>query len=162
MACKRHDDMAETVERRVIPSADSQSVRGLLADLAKAEALTDMDADLRGAAELVLAEVLNNIVEHAYATEPGKIEVTLRRIGGCLMCHVVDAGGPMPGGMLPTGVAAPPCGDDLPEGGFGWHLIRSLSRDMAYTREGGVNHLRFLLDADNGHDSGTSLPDWQR
>ena len=162
MAYNLHNDAIETVDRRVIVAADLQSVRGLLADLVEADALKTMDEDQRGVAELVLAEVLNNIVEHAYASSPGDIVVTLRRSGGSLLCHVVDAGCPMLGGMIPAG-NTPTFGDeDLPEGGFGWHLIRSLSRSMAYTREGGANHLRFLLDADNSADPGASLPNGQR
>jgi serine/threonine-protein kinase RsbW len=34
----------------------------------------------------------------------------------------------------------------LPEGGFGWFLIRTLSRDLDYRREGGRNLLSFRLD----------------
>jgi serine/threonine-protein kinase RsbW len=162
MACNPRSDGIEGVDQRVIFAADLQSVRGFLADLVKADALKAMDDDRRSIAELVLAEVLNNIVEHAYASSSGKIEVTLQRSGKNLLCHVVDSGCPMPGGILPSGIGPAFCDADLPEGGFGWHLIRSLSHSMAYTREGGTNHLRFLLDADNSGDPGASLPNGQR
>ena len=64
-----------------------------------------------------------------------------------LLCLISDTGLPMPEGQLPAGVLAP-LGDfaDLPEGGFGWHLIRSLSKDLSYRREGGRNLLSFRLD----------------
>jgi serine/threonine-protein kinase RsbW len=51
----------------------------------------------------------------------------------------------MPGGELPQGClpeAAPP---DFPEGGFGWHLIRSLTADLTYARSAGQNRLSFLI-----------------
>ena len=51
---------------------------------------------------------------------------------------------PSPGGEPPAGQAPDP--DDLPEGGFGWHLIRSLSKDLEYHREGDRNFLTFRLD----------------
>ena len=37
--------------------------------------------------------------------------------------------------------------DDLPEGGFGWHLIRSLARDLAYVRRQDLNTFSFRVDA---------------
>ena len=37
---------------------------------------------------------------------------------------------------------------DLPEGGFGWFLIRSLTRDLTYLREDGYNMLCFCVDVD--------------
>ena len=42
----------------------------------------------------------------------------------------------------------PPLGavEDLPEGGFGWHVIRTLSKDLHYRRENGRNQLSFRLD----------------
>jgi serine/threonine-protein kinase RsbW len=104
----------------------------------------------RDTAELVLAEVLNNIVEHAYARDGGLIEITLSRRPGELVCRVTDTGAPLPQGTLPEGRL--PAADlstlqlaDLPEGGFGWFLIRSLSHDLSYQRENGQNRLSFRL-----------------
>jgi serine/threonine-protein kinase RsbW len=37
--------------------------------------------------------------------------------------------------------------DDLPEGGFGWYLIRTLARDVRYDRNGVTNCLTFWLPA---------------
>ncbi|MDP1578473.1 MAG: ATP-binding protein, partial [Cypionkella sp.] len=77
----------------------------------------------------------------------GEIEISLQLRRNELLCMISDTGAPMPGGQLPAGVLAP-LGDfaDLPEGGFGWHLIRSLSKDLSYRREGGRNLLSFRLD----------------
>jgi serine/threonine-protein kinase RsbW len=105
----------------------------------------------RATAELVLAEVLNNVVEHAYAAEAGEIAVTLRLGPAGLRCTVVDSGRPMPQGLLPDAHAPEVTGpeaSDLPEGGFGWFLIRSLSQDLCYRREEGRNQLCFRLATD--------------
>ncbi|MFZ1470576.1 MAG: ATP-binding protein [Paracoccaceae bacterium] len=97
----------------------------------------------RGTAEIVLAEVLNNIVEHAYAAETGPIRLCLSLGDARLICRIEDEGAPMPGATPPAG--HPPDPVDLPEGGFGWHLIRSLSLDLGYERDGRTNRLYFTL-----------------
>ena len=104
--------------------------------------------DLRGTAEIVLAEVLNNIVEHAYADQAGDITLRLVRHDGGVHCTVSDTGAPMPGLCLPEG-RFQPLKDlaDLPEGGFGWFLIRSLTEGLAYQRSKGLNSLSFQLPA---------------
>lgn len=92
--------------------------------------------------------MLNNVAEHAYAGGPGQIEVTLALCRAGLSCTVVDAGLAMPGGALPLGVLVDTADlalADLPEGGFGWHLIRSLTSDLNYARDRGHNHLSFLI-----------------
>lgn len=109
--------------------------------------LRSLPEDGRGTAEIVLAEVLNNIVEHAYATHEGEIEVLLQLGQNELRCKISDSGLPMPGGQPPEGKLAPiGAFQDLPEGGFGWHLIRSLSKDLTYRCENGRNLLSFRLD----------------
>lgn len=99
-------------------------------------------------AELVLAEVLNNVVEHAYGEAGGRVEVSLQKGPGGVQCLITDEGRAMPGGELPEGrlPGGPEINlSDLPEGGFGWHLIRSLSTDLTYARVDGQNRLSFLL-----------------
>ena len=36
--------------------------------------------------------------------------------------------------------------EDLPEGGFGWFLIRQLAWDVRYVREGRTNRLFLAID----------------
>jgi serine/threonine-protein kinase RsbW len=100
------------------------------------------------ALHITLAEVLNNIVEHAYSgLPPGVICVDLRLLADGLHCRVEDQGHPMPESGLPRGdlpavdVGVP----DLPEGGFGWRIIRSLATDLTHVRTGGTNRLAFRL-----------------
>ncbi|MFO1176093.1 MAG: ATP-binding protein [Paracoccaceae bacterium] len=103
-------------------------------------------AEDAGALELTLAEVLNNIVEHAYAGQPGgPISLTIWREPARLGCLVEDRGQAMPGLAPPDPPLAAIAGQagDLPEGGWGWALIRAMTEDLAYDRRQGVNRLRF-------------------
>lgn len=104
-----------------LPEAVSVALLGLMRNAA----LARFDADSRSTLELVLAEVLNNVVEHAYAHYPGSIEVMLwpgaDGIRGC----IVDSGLPMPNGQVPAG-DPPDLVGDLPEGGL-WLVLDSQS-----------------------------------
>ncbi|WP_217639282.1 ATP-binding protein [Salinihabitans flavidus] len=98
--------------------------------------------------EIVLAEVLNNVVEHALSGgADGQIDLRCRRAGSGLCFEIRDDGRAMPGGTLPEG-HLPPVGDrvaDLPEGGWGWGLVRRLAQDPSYHRADGRNHMRFRI-----------------
>jgi serine/threonine-protein kinase RsbW len=142
------DQTPLTEELHLVFLATPASIRENLGHLMQARPLSDLSDDSRGSAEVVLAEVLNNIAEHAYAEGQGPVSLSLVRGPGGIACLVVDQGAAMPGGTLP--VAPPPLApdlslEDLPEGGFGWHLIHSLTRDLAYRRTGGCNRLSFTL-----------------
>ncbi|WP_420328037.1 ATP-binding protein [Mameliella sp.] len=98
--------------------------------------------------ELVVAEVLNNIVEHAYEDRAGG-DILLRLVftPDRLSVESTDFGLPMPSGTPPSGAPADldvPV-EDLPEGGFGWFLIRSLSENLDYRHDGDSNRLRLSI-----------------
>lgn len=137
---------------RVVISSNPMAVREALCALFDRLMMGQVEEDTRDTAQLVLAEALNNIVEHAYAAAPGEIEVTLEVSATGLTCNIVDQGSPMPGGTLPAGhLPEARHGavllEDLPEGGFGWHLIRTLSQDLTYRRVGSENMLSFRVEA---------------
>ena len=127
-------------------ASDPLSVREGLRQSLSQDPLQGLSPDDRGTAEIVLAEVLNNIVEHAYARFPGTIRLRLSLGQGVLVCCVEDDGVAMPSGQAPSGTPTDPT--DLPEGGFGWHLIRTLSTDLVYERDGPMNRLHFSLPAE--------------
>ncbi|MEX3313837.1 ATP-binding protein [Sulfitobacter sp. PS-8MA] len=108
-----------------------------------------LEAEVASTVELVLAEVLNNIVEHAYPDPkaPGPIHVACRHAGDGLHFQLRDSGLPMPGGQAPLGMAQSVDTDaaDLPEGGFGWFLIRDLAEDLTYRRVAQENQLDLHL-----------------
>jgi serine/threonine-protein kinase RsbW len=98
--------------------------------------------------EVVLAEVMNNIAEHAYAwRRDGEMILGVRQTRDGVLVSVTDEGLPMPDAELPFGERLDPTVPlgDMPEGGFGWLIIRQLARDVAYVREGGVNQLSFRV-----------------
>ncbi len=98
--------------------------------------------------ELVLAEVLNNVFEHAYRDRPdGWIELHVRVAPSAIEMHLIDEGHAMPNLRLPTGTLPDPAVslDQLPEGGFGWHLIRSLTDRLSYRRVVAENRLEMTL-----------------
>ncbi|WP_417742749.1 ATP-binding protein [Salipiger sp.] len=98
-------------------------------------------------AELLLAEALNNVVEHAYADQAaGRIHLQILADGRTALLRLCDTGAGMPCGVPPDGrprVSVDP--DDLPEGGYGWHLIHQLADTVRYDRRGGRNRLELRL-----------------
>jgi len=64
----------------------------------------------------------------------------------------VDQGNPLPDEKLPAGAQVDVSGpvNTLPEGGFGWFLIRTLSDRLEYRRVASENHLSiwFSLSSD--------------
>lgn len=92
--------------------------------------------------EIVLAEVLNNIVEHGYqASNLGSILVSVLCNDDMISLETRDYGVPMPGLTPPDPEqeALPMAVEDLPEGGFGWFFIRTLSSHMECRRSGKQN-----------------------
>ena len=127
--------------------AEPEAVRAALGHILRDVTPLGLSADVTGTLELILAEVLNNVVEHAYQWQGGSITLRLGASDAALWCEVCDTGAVMPGGHLPVGAPAViDCRvDDLPEGGFGWFLIRALSLDLMYQRDGDTNRLSFSL-----------------
>ncbi len=131
---------------QILMTSDPHSVRDGLRHALETAPLARLSSEDRSTAEIVLAEVLNNVVEHAYALHPGEIRLCLSVDGGQLHCVIEDEGRPMPGGQPPAGIL--PEAETLPEGGFGWHLIRTLSAGLDYRRDGQTNRLSFSLPAE--------------
>lgn len=136
-----------TLFEEVIPSTFG-SVSDTLREVTKTLRLLGFSTEDCGSTELVLAEVLNNIVEHAYGEAVGPIDLRISTGAGGLFCVIRDRGVALPDGKMPMGQAM---GDftgleDLPEGGFGWFLIRELARDLLYRRIGNENQFSFRID----------------
>lgn len=100
--------------------------------------------------ELVLAETLNNVIEHALSDSQVATTIEIRGAfdaSNGLRMTVIDRGAPMPTDKAPVGKAPDldVSTDDLPEGGFGWFMIHTLASDVRYTRVGEANHLILQL-----------------
>jgi serine/threonine-protein kinase RsbW len=150
-SARDHIDVAgEPGERRLhlIFPGDETSVRSALKTAMGTFRSMDLGAQCHGVVEIVLAEVLNNVVEHAYAEHGrGVIEIEVDLLGDALAFRITDDGRPMPEGEMPEGrrhdLDVPP--DELPEGGFGWFLIRELTERLQYYRSGNRNTLTFRI-----------------
>ena len=135
-------------EVRVVLPAKMAAVRRCLQTIKLSERLSGLPFDTLSNLEIILAEALNNVVKHAYSGHPeGIIELHLSRSEHDLHCVICDTGQQMPNGALPSGQQADlSCAvADLPEGGFGWGLIRKLAHKVGYTRENGQNRLSFSM-----------------
>ncbi|MCG6884190.1 MAG: ATP-binding protein [Silicimonas sp.] len=132
--------------QRSIP-ADFRWVRRAMHEAEDALVNAGLAAGDVGSIAIVLAETLNNVVEHALADlSEQKITVIIRHRSKSLMVEVRDSGRPMPRGRAPTG--AHPMGegsqfDAMPEGGYGWFLIREIVQDLVYDRQNDENILFF-------------------
>lgn len=101
--------------------------------------------------QIALAEAVNNVVEHAYAeTATGDVLIRCNLHPDRLWVEIRDAGAPFPESKLPEGkpaiVTANTPLEDLPEGGFGWFLIRELASDIQYQRNLDNNQLSLCFE----------------
>lgn len=125
-----------------------EGVRDGLTDLTGALDRCGVDPSDLGTFEIVMAEVLNNIVEHAFASiEGAQIQVRVTCTSDGLRIQTRDTGHPMPDGLLPAGNAHDLDVDllDLPEGGFGWNMIRTLTSVLEYQRSDDANNLNLVI-----------------
>ena len=141
------DNQAGNLLRLNIKS-NPAAVRAALTEAGQTWHRWDLDPNMCAAAELVLAEALNNVVEHAHADSgTGEIVMANAVKDGELWVVLHDDGNPMPNGQVPSGVLAdlPDDPNALPEGGFGWFLIHQMTRNLSYSRDKGWNCLSFSV-----------------
>ena len=132
---------------RLTFAGSPEGVRSALGEMRAFLQRAGTDEDAAGTAEIVLAEALNNVAEHAYATMPeAPISLDLDLSDAALHAEITDAGAALPQFRLPEG-SLPDLGRacDPPEGGFGWFLIRQLSSTLDYRRQEGRNVLRIEI-----------------
>ena len=126
--------------------ADPLEVRAALRS-AIARFADRIGTEAAGTLELALAEALNNVVEHAYEGKGGRIRLTIEARPAGLYCEVTDFGRALPGGNPPKADPDPPATrtEALREGGWGWHIVDTLTEDLGYRRAGGRNRLSFQI-----------------
>ena len=132
-------------------TASDMATRDVLQDLVSGLSNAGINGDDLATVELILAEALNNVTEHAYADGPGPVELSVQMQRRALACQIVDRGRPMPSGDAPD-PPLPPIGPmvNMPEGGFGWHIIRCLTTDLTYRRVGKRNTLSLRVPLTGG------------
>jgi serine/threonine-protein kinase RsbW len=131
--------------------AGEASIRLALRQWRQAMQAAEICPDVTARAETVLAEVLNNIAEHGQDEGTvGWIDLYCDMIPSGLQLVVTDQGHPMPPYLL----CAPKHNSfapddyslaDLPEGGFGWSIIRCLTSDLQHQSHAGGNRLSFVV-----------------
>lgn len=124
-------------------NADPFSIRDTIIEIMRC-LQTEFPSQSEGiiSTEIVLAEVMNNIAEHSYqGTNLGSLSISVLCTDDMISLETRDYGIPMPGLSPPDeGLKdLPVATEDLPEGGFGWFFIRSLSSHMEYRRIGSQN-----------------------
>ncbi len=149
MGSEAHAAPSAVTDFQISLGCTEVDVRNGLAQVMQALSPLNLDVEECGTVELVLAEAMNNIVEHAYPNgdDPGPIHLSCSHAPDGLHVTIRDAGRPMPNGATPIGAAVNVNVDfdDLPEGGFGWFLIKDLAKDVEYRRMNDENHLTFRL-----------------
>ena len=127
----------------------TQAARVALDGLISGLAPLALDIEEISTVELVMAEALNNIVEHAYPEpdDDGPIAIGCTHKHDGLHVTIMDQGHPMPDGQAPIGMAQDVDVDlmEMPEGGFGWFLIQNLAKDVRYDRVNNQNRLELRL-----------------
>lgn len=129
--------------------AEPHDVRRTLKDL-RTRFASEVSADAMGRLELVLAEVMNNVAEHAPLGQAEQarlpvIHLCIVRHSSGLACALTDDGISLPDDCLLPRSLPPMVADDLPEGGFGWFLIQDLTQALCYYREESRNYLAFSI-----------------
>lgn len=161
---------AQPMFHRVL-RAQPMIVRDTLTDIRHRFA-AEIDADALGRLELVLAEVMNNVAEHGPGADTGAkdmggndpqreattplIHLCIVRHAGGLSCAVTDDGVSLPANCLVPRGAPATGGIELPEGGFGWFLIRDLTQELCYYREERRNFLAFRVPLDEAGEPSDS------
>jgi serine/threonine-protein kinase RsbW len=142
----RHDMVAHSFSLHLTNTP--RSVRRALAEIRDRIKASGASVDTLSRIEIALAEVLNNVVEHALQhAEDGDIQVVVTAQDGDWHFKVSDNGVALPGDGLPN----PPLPKtnlplaDLPEGGFGWAIVNMLADDLRYIRKEGRNVLSFVM-----------------
>lgn len=133
---------------RLTLPATNDGIREFLLNLSVLLAPLDLDEDALGNVEIILAELMNNVVEHAYAGRTdGQINIGIDLLGKLLIADVTDRGKAMPEHQVPRKRAAEldVPREDLPEGGFGWYMIHELVESLSYKRTDDMNIVRFSM-----------------
>lgn len=99
--------------------------------------LRNLSLEVRTQIVLALQELLVNIVRHAYAGEPGKIEVDLNHEPDSIVLSIQDFG---PNRLTMPEVIQPIDPATLPEHGMGLFIIHQSFDTVTYERRERANH----------------------
>ena len=135
-------------EFKITTTGSDLHVREALGLLRAGLILRGVSDEVCSSSEIAMAEALNNIAEHAYAArDPGPVEIAVKISDAGVRFVLRDWGHPMPGNQLPGGTLPDNDVDldDLPEGGFGWYMLHSLTESLSYSRQNDENQLVLVV-----------------
>jgi serine/threonine-protein kinase RsbW len=101
--------------------ASEMAVREALVAMGSSLRNCGLDEDCIGRTEIVLAEALNNVVEHAYTcSEGGQVDLRVKCAATGIDVTILDQGVPVPVHVFAkrSGPDVDVATDDLPEGGL--------------------------------------------
>lgn len=129
--------------------ADARTAIDWAIGIARRTALADRIDDL----ELALAEVLNNVILHAYRGRPdAEIMLEMRHSDARIEVIVTDFGTPIPQSLRdvpqPSRVVDATRVEDLPESGFGFAIIRACADALKYRSDAGTNQTSIIFVSD--------------
>ncbi|MDG1739221.1 MAG: ATP-binding protein [Paracoccaceae bacterium] len=101
----------------------------------------------RSSTQVVMAEVLNNIVEHGKLGPEQRIRSSVSVLPDGIECSVIDEAPVYRALVEPADSSSLTCeaSIQLAEGGYGVFLIQSLAKDIRYIEVEQGNHLEFRI-----------------
>ncbi len=133
----------------LVSKGDLWQIRSVIAEADRFLKDYGLSPEWIGDFNLVLAEAMTNIVRHGGLDPGSDISVSLSLRDGYLNCVLVDTGV----SFDPTTLGhTQPEPDQLREGGYGWFIIRNLSKRLQYSHENGRNSLSFALPLEGFRD----------
>jgi serine/threonine-protein kinase RsbW len=119
------------------------SVSGILDEASKWLAQENVSSRKITDIQIVLAEALNNVIEHGFSCEnSGNVDVCINICKDIIVVDISDNGIK----FTPPEATQTPLQDtsdieQLPEGGFGWFLIREITTSFTFHRIANKNRL---------------------
>ena len=124
--------------------ANSQTlVPDLLAEIREWMIKVGVGNDKNTDVQIVLAEALNNVIEHGFTHErTGTIEIDIEVSGDTTVVRLTDNGKAFTPPKATKSPMQNSCDiDNLPEGGFGWFLIKKIVSSYEFHRFSNKNLL---------------------
>jgi serine/threonine-protein kinase RsbW len=120
---------SRTIE--VVPAAGSSALRSILELVDTSAASDGGDPSDWFDVKLAVEEVCTNLIEHAFGSEGGTVELTIAADAARIVASVRDTAPPFPPDAAPLPDLDAPL-EQRAIGGLGWHLVRQLVDSIEY------------------------------
>jgi serine/threonine-protein kinase RsbW len=117
----------------------------LIHNICKLTGFTEYDS---ARVELAVVEAITNAIEHAYKMEINhKVEVTCKLLENKISVDICDEGHSLSLSALTIPIKEKEISvitEDLPDGGWGLKLIKSIMDEVAYSSNNGINRMTLI------------------